>query len=127
MHWIHTKYSTPTPAFQLALADHIKDLSPAEQQAFVGGNSLSIEVLMDHIRQFDENHSQTSRSRSCAERIEKFLGILGGYVKGLVPFTSQTPIASLVIGGINFIIDVCLNPSYFTCNAHFFDDCHSWD
>lgn len=111
-YWIHEKYSAPavfSSAFQLALTDHIKDLSPDEKKAFINGNHISIEGLMDGIREFDAIHSKPSRTRRCAERVEKFLTILKGYVKGLTPLIQQAPeISSVVIGGVNLIIDVCL-------------------
>lgn len=103
----------PTPAFQQALANQINDLSPEEQQAFKRGNDISIESLLSQINLFDETHRQASRSRRCAERVEQFLTALQGYLKGLAPFLQQAdPISSLVIGGVNLIIDVCINRSF---------------
>lgn len=100
----------PSPAFQQALANHIKDLSPAEQQAFNNGNNISIESLLSQINLFDETHRQTSCSRRCAERVQQFLTALQGYLKGLAPFLQQAePISSLMIGGANLIIDVGIN------------------
>lgn len=100
----------PTPAFQQALANQIKNLSPEEQQAFNHGNAISIESLLSEIKLFDETHRQASRSRRCAGRVEQFLTALQGYLKGLAPFLQQAdPISSLVIGGVNLIIDVCIS------------------
>lgn len=94
----------------MALENYIKDLSPKDKQAFKDGNAISINALMDQIRGFDETHSKTSRSRRCAEKVEGFLGILKGFLGGLAPFLQQTPeISSLVIGGVNLIVDVRLN------------------
>ncbi|KAL0631967.1 hypothetical protein Q9L58_009170 [Maublancomyces gigas] len=104
----------PNPAFQQAVANLIKDLSPAEQQAFNRGNDLSIESLMSQINLFDETHHQTSRSRRCADRIQQFLTALQGYMKGLAPFLQQVePISSLIIGGANVIIDLGLRFAEF--------------
>lgn len=123
MPWVDEKYSTApvaivNPDFQLALAEHIKDLSPEEKEAFSSGNAISIEALLGQIREFDETHSQTSRSRRCAGRVEQFFAALQGYLGGLAPFLQQaTPISSLVIGGVNFIIGVCIHRSCLTCCA----------
>lgn len=99
----------PSPAFQQALADHAKDLSPAEKHAFDRGNTISIESLMSQINLFDETHRQTSRSRRCAERVQQFLTALQSYLKGLAPFLQKAePMSALVIGGANLIIDVSI-------------------
>lgn len=118
-------------AFQQALANHIHDLSPAEQQAFDRGNHLSIESLMIEIRLFDQTHHHTSRSRRCAERVQQFMTALQDYLKGLAPFLQQAgPIPSLVLGGANLIIGVSINPSFYPLQLSFSDlvlVSRSWD
>lgn len=78
-----------------------------------------MEALLMQIRAFDEVHNQTSRSRQCAERVEKFVSALQGYLKGVSPLLQQAgPITSTIIGGVNLMLDVSLCHSEFMIGAN---------
>lgn len=101
---------TSDPAYTLAVKRHIEALSPEERQAFDTGAQITPQALVARIQDFDRMHSQNSRLRACANRVDKFLTILDQYLKPLAICIGHSPgISSLVVGGVKLIIDVCGN------------------
>lgn len=96
------------PAFALAIKGHIDALSPDERQAFDTGSQLTPQALIARVRDFDRMHSQGSRLRACATKVDGFLTILDLYLKPLAICIGHSPgISSLVVGGVKLVIDVC--------------------
>lgn len=62
---------------------------------------------MDSISATDAQHKQSSLSRDFGGRIEQIVQVVKGFVAIVGPCVPSSQIASIVVGGLNFVLSVC--------------------
>lgn len=95
-------------AVALMLQNHIDSLSDDDKKAF---QRASVVDVMEELRKAQHSTSGISDSLS---RVQKALKFVDRFMGSLAIFIQQSPeISSLVVGGLNCILMVCISSSHF--------------
>lgn len=96
--------STHNEAFQFALLQQLKSLSPSQQEVFAFG---TIDATVNFAKRLDAEHYRRSRSRRWAEVFQRVIGNIDGFFKVISTAIQARPeIAAFVWGGMRFIMEV---------------------
>jgi hypothetical protein len=87
---------------------HIQELSDADRTAFMRASSHNIDVLLEKVRELDDEHTQQSLFRKYTTRITNFLNIFQLSVNGASVFLESEQTASIALGGAKLVIGLAL-------------------
>ncbi|KKZ68567.1 hypothetical protein EMCG_01016 [[Emmonsia] crescens] len=95
------------PALELAIENHIKGLSAAEQQTFRDGASES--DLLARAAELDAKHNESSSFRPHTEKITKVLKFCDKFMGGVAIGIQANPdISSIIVGGVRVFLDIAI-------------------
>lgn len=90
--------------FREALNRYKLGLDPVLQQAFLGASAVK---LIDVVQGLNKQHSEESRARQAATKVQGFLQVADGYLNVLGVLVQHSPeFSSLVVGGLRLFVDV---------------------
>ncbi|OJD19086.1 hypothetical protein AJ78_00959 [Emergomyces pasteurianus Ep9510] len=102
----------PNPALKLAIENHIKGLSPSEQEAFRKGASK--DDLLARAADLDAQHKESSSFRHHTEKITRVLKFFDQFMAGVTIAIQANPdISSIVVGGVRLVLDIAMRFSEY--------------
>lgn len=94
-------------ALRNALEIHAQRLPASERAAYLAASSMDPSVLLERVRNLDNQQAQTSRVRPWTKQLTNFLNLLDRSIGGVAIVIQANPdISSIVVGGAKLIIDI---------------------
>lgn len=99
--------SAPNPALANAIAKHVASLSENEKAAFLN-SELAEHNLFQKVREYDDDHAETSQLRKTASKLETSLEMLKKFSNIISVATSGSPEATIIISAVRVVFDIAL-------------------